>query len=183
MPLLNFSNLIAVLWLCKTILRKYTWIYYRVRHQIWSLLSHGSELIIFVCVYTYIHTQKERAALSKNSKILKFVKWVEREFSLCNFKCEIISNGKVFFKNRANLSTIHTYTCISWGKGFLGEEFRIQTAWTLEEKCEDEPWKHLLINILGSSHFTMTDSRISGSIKVIPLKKFQMPAKPRESRV
>ena len=53
---------------------------------------------ICVCVHLYIHTQKERAALSKSSKILKFVKWVEREFSLCNFKCEIISNGKVFKK-------------------------------------------------------------------------------------
>lgn len=63
-------------------------------------MSHGSKLIIsiFVCVYTYILTQKERAALSKHSKILKFVKWVEREFSLCNFKYEIISNEKVFKK-------------------------------------------------------------------------------------
>lgn len=53
-------------------------------------------------------------------------------------------------KNRTNLPP-HTHIHVSVGGSFLGEEFRIQTAWTLEEKCRDEPWKHLLINILGSS--------------------------------
>lgn len=40
-----------------------------------------------------------------------------------------------------------------------------------------------VINIVRSSPFTMTDSRNSLPIKIIPLKKYQMAAKPWESRV
>lgn len=75
---------------------------------------------------------------------VKFVKWVEREFSLTTLNMKSFQMKK-FLKIEPTLPP-HTYTCICWGKGFW--EKNLETAQTLEEKCEDEPWKHLLINIL-----------------------------------
>lgn len=59
---------------------------------------------------------------------------------------------------------------VSWQKD-------LEYSLILGEKCEGEPPMDLLIDTVGSHPFTLTDSRNSLSIRVIPLKKFQMAVK------
>lgn len=90
-------------------------------------------------------------------------------------KFEIILKEKAF-KNEVNILTIHTDTSLSW-KDFMGG-FRTQSLNT-RRKMWKGPGKAPSRGLGWNSAFTLTDSRNSVSIRVIPLKNFQVAAKLR----